>query len=616
LWGYSWGAILITGEKPYVGLSYDGVSTEEMMQTASSYLDSMRNRIDMTHVPFSDRGSRLLVFCTPRSSRLLVKLAERLTQLQPGIDAYRSRPPFIRDLALVDQKGNALDFDIVTYPHAVCFETRQGDFGLTFQDHRTLSLGLPSQTTVGLRFHVSTQFWQVGESGGSLKSVRNLSYATNGEPVVNRISPHDGGYLVEFTVRSGEDTAIILHIDDGAIHPDPQPFSVSLSAAERRWHDWFACAPEVQERYRSTYIYAWWIMANNLIGPQGRVAYEAMTPSKINYVGLWLWDSAMHALAYRHIDPELARNQIRAMIACQLADGMLPDAVYDEGVVAEIDHPIPAEVTKPPILAWAALKLHETDPDLDFLEEVYVPLVRWNAWWFSMNDDDVDGLAQYNHPYSSGLDDSPLWDYGMPVESPDLNTYLCVQMGSLAEMAEALGMDAEGAMWRRRAEAIVRRMVEDFWDEEVGYFRAFHGNKPVPVFTPFNLYPLWTGQLPDTIRERLIAHLTDPQAFWGEHVLPTVARSDPHHDPATMWRGPVWVNINYFFIEALEQVDEIELARELRERTLALVMAHPSIYEYYHAETGEPPDTAADIFGWTAAVYIDLAIKASREENR
>jgi len=181
--------------------------------------------------------------------------------------------------------------------------------------------------------------------------------------------------------------------------------------------------------------------------------------------GLWLWDSAMHALAYRHVDPELARNQIRVMLACQLPDGMLPDAVYDEGIIAEIDHPVRAEVTKPPILAWAALKLHEADPDLGFLQELYVPLVRWNAWWFSMNDDDVDGLAQYNHPYSSGLDDSPLWDEGMPVESPDLNTYLCVQMGSLAVMAEALGMDAEGAMWRRRAAAIVRRMIESMWDE-------------------------------------------------------------------------------------------------------------------------------------------------------
>ena len=73
-------------------------------------------------------------------------------------------------------------------------------------------------------------------------------------------------------------------------------------------------------------------MANNLISPQGQVVYEAMTPSKINYVGLWLWDSAMHSLAYRHVDPELARNQIRAMLACQLPDGMIPDAIHDDGV--------------------------------------------------------------------------------------------------------------------------------------------------------------------------------------------------------------------------------------------------------------------------------------------
>ena len=45
------------------------------------------------------------------------------------------------------------------------------------------------------------------------------------------------------------------------------------------------------------------------------------------------------------------------------------DAVYDEGVVSEIDHPIQAEVTKPPILAWAALKLHEVAPDEGFLQD-------------------------------------------------------------------------------------------------------------------------------------------------------------------------------------------------------------------------------------------------------
>jgi len=347
---------------------------------SSPFLNLLRNQINIARVPFSDRGSRLLVFQSPGKSRLLVKLAERLTQLQSDIDAYRHRAPFIRDLCLIDSEGSAIDFEVVTYPHVLYFHTRLGDFGLVFRDGRTLAFGLPPQVTAGLRFHVSPQFWEETERGGAFKAVRNLAYASNGEAVLNRITPEQGGYVVEFIIQAGDDGAINIAIGGSTdlLHDVP-PFSTSYAMAEARWRAWFSRVPPVDERYRLTYTYAWWIMANNLITPQGKVAYEAMTPSKIDYVGLWLWDSAMHALAYRHVDPELARNQIRAMLTCQLADGMLPDAVYDEAIIAEIDHPIRAEVTKPPIMTWAALKLHETDPDLDFLQEIYVPLVRWNA---------------------------------------------------------------------------------------------------------------------------------------------------------------------------------------------------------------------------------------------
>jgi glycogen debranching enzyme len=340
------------------------------------------------------------------------------------------------------------------------------------------------------------------------------------------------------------------------------PFSSLREASKERWRIWFDKVPDVNPKYAKTYAYAWWIMANNLISPQGMITYEAMTPSKLGYVGLWLWDNAMHSLAYRHVDPELARNQIRAMLAHQLPNGMLPDVVFDEGIVFMIDHPISGEVTKPPILAWAALKLHETDPDLKFLAEIYVPLVRVNAWWFSMNDDDGDGLVQYNHPYSSGLDDSPLWDEGMPVESPDLNTYLYIQMTSLARIAEILNMGAESEMWRRRSASLVSQMINHFWDPEAGLFWAMKDHIPVKVVTPFNLYPLWTGHLPKEIENRLLEHLINPDMFWGKYKLPTVARNDPHYDPQTMWRGPVWANINYFFIEALASIGESGLADE------------------------------------------------------
>ncbi len=591
---------------PSAGICYD------TRMITCAHLARLKNRIDITQVPFSDRGSRLLVSKYPDVDQLYIKLAERLTAIQPGLDTYRFRPPYIQDLCFVDGEGMPLICQLTTYPHVLQFQTRLGTFSVAFHQGDTLAVGLPPGVASGIRFRVSTQMWQKDEDGGSLVAIRNLAYRTNGQVLTNELGLEREAYAIEFIADGGDDVAIHLHIrNDLQLDGEVVPFSQTLAAAESRWSDWFCRVPPVAEYLRDQYYYAWWVMSNNLVAPLGRVEHEAMMPSKVLYVGIWNWDACFHALAFRHVDPELARNQLRTMLACQLPDGMIPDAVYDEAVVAAIEHPLRAEVTKPPIMAWAALKLDEIDPDLDFLQEIYVPLVRWNAWWFSMNDDDADGLAQYNHPYSSGLDDSPLWDYGLPVESPDLNTYLCVQMGSLAMMAEALGMEAEGAMWRRRAASIVRRMIEDFWDEEAGLFRALYEGQPIPVSTPFNLYPLWTGQLPAEISGRVIAHLTDPEQFWGEYAIPSVARNDPHYDPDTMWRGPVWVNINYIFIEALRQVGESALADALLEKTLNLIMDQSGIYEYYHPGNGEPPPTAAAAFGWTAAVFIDLAIQAS-----
>ncbi len=582
------------------------------MDSGIQLLNLLKNQIDITQVPFSARGSRLLVYQAPGKSRLLVKLAERLICLDPNPEAYLRRPPFIHSLGFVDETGGPLEFTTITSPDVLHFRTCLGDFKLAFQDNHTLAIGLPPGITAGVRFHVNPEMRIKSDSGGEIKSVRNFAYRANGETLKNKVTSADDGYSIEFLVRASDDPTITFHISSSFdLAHEPLPFSQVSAQAQERWRKWFDLAPPVAGQYRRTYAYALWVMGCNLLSPLGRLGFECAVPSKSTYIGAWLWDSAFHAIAYRHIHPALARDQIRTMLAHQLPNGMLPDAIHDEGIVTEIGHPFHAEVTKPPILAWAAMKIHKIAPDLDFLREIYEPLVRWNSWWFEFNDDDRDGLAQYNHPYSSGLDDSPLWDHGLPVESPDLNTYLCIQMQSLAEMAEALGMPEDGSRWRSRADALVQRMMEDLWDEESGLFRAVHDEKPIPVVTPFNLLPLWTGHLPEKIRARLIAHLKDPREFWGKRVIPTVARNDPCYDPETMWRGPIWANINYLFIEALRRVGEDALANELRDKTLNLIMDQTGIFEYYHAESGVPPSKAGGMFSWTAAVFIDLALQAS-----
>lgn len=574
-------------------------------------LDLLRNKIDITQVPFSDRGSRLLVFKEEGDSLLYIKLAERLMALDPALEAHVHRPAFIRDLCLLGPNGEALSFSLETSPALLEFKTTAGKFELAYQGEATLAFGLPAHSTSGIRFTVQTELYQMKDSSGWIHPVRMVSYSTNGGFVRNKTTPTAGGEIVEILVRSEEDCTLQLHITEKAGARDGvSPFSAIRAAAVARWQAWFETVPPVAEQYRETYAYAWWVLANNLVSPLGHLKYEAVIPTKVKYIGLWLWDSALHALALRHSDPGLARDQIRIFIDHQLPDGMLPDAIFDEGVVAEIGHPIHARVTKPPILAWAALKIHQSAPDLDFLREIYLPLVRWNEWWFEQSDEGLDGLAQYNHPYSSGLDDNPLWDFGMPVVSPDLNTYLAIQMKALGQIAAALGLETEAAGWQARSETLVRLMIERLWDSESGFFRALYNGKPVPVLTPFNLYPLWTGELPAEINDRLLEHLKTPDEFWGGWMLPTVARNDPKFAPGTMWRGPVWANINYFFVEALETLGLQGEAAQLRDTTLKLLMMH-GIYEYYHAETGQPPVTAAPMFSWSAAVFIDLAIRAS-----
>lgn len=293
---------------------------------------------------------------------------------------------------------------------------------------------------------------------------------------------------------------------------------------------------------------------------------------------------------------------------------MLPDAVHDEGVVTHLPYPVDADVSKPPLAAWATWKLHRHHPDPEFLNEIYEPLTRCVNWWFEKNDLDSNGLCEYQHPYSSGLDNSPLFDDGMPVESPDLNSYLTLEMEAIGQIAQVIGLPEQALYWAERASDLVRRMIDSSWDPEAGLFWAKKDGVRISARTPFNLFPLITGRLPAEISTRLVAHLTNPNEFWPRYPVPSTALDDPAFRPTRMWRGPTWVNVNYLLIEGLWRSGFPEVARELRRSTLDMINAHPDIFEYYHPETGARPAEAAAVFGWSSAIFIDLAIQAARDE--
>ncbi len=587
------------------------------MSLNSPYLAGLKDRINLRQIPFSERGSRLLVFCA--DGYFAVRLAERWHKQTGELAAYRRRPPIVEQLCFTDAVGEPLAMAMTTYPHCLEASTAAGTFQIAFLDAETLIIALPP-ARCGVRFRAHLDQTYPDRRGGILRLTgdirRNLAYTTNALVLQNDAT---GGGRESQNVRLVVDAteggkALLLNITPrlGFNRWVPQP-GEAIAAAAQRWHAWFDRAPAVREEFHRQYYYAWWIMRAGLVSPRYYMTREAMLPSKIHYVGVWQWDNFFHALAYRHVDAQLAEDQLRILLDHQRQDGMIPDAIHDEGTVTHLAFPVEADVTKPPLIAWAAWKIYEINRDAEFLSEIYGSLVRWNHWWFEDNDLDQDGLCEYHHPFSSGLDDSPLWDDGMPVTAPDLNTYLCLQQEALSRIARVLGMEDEVEMWSRRAEDIVARMRTRLWDGEAGLFWALRGAQRVDVRTPFNLFPLLTGRLPQATADRLVAHLTDPRGFWSRYPVPTVALDDPKFDPLQMWRGPTWVNVNYLLIEGLARTGYVDLARELRRRTLELIAGQDDIYEYYHPESGVNAPKAASLFGWSAAVYIDLAVQASRE---
>lgn len=579
-------------------------------------LELLRNRINLREIPFTERGSRLLLY--QDNDHFLIRLAERWFKRSGQLSAYRHRPPLIEQLCFTDAQGTPLALRLTTYPHRLDALTACGVFTIAFLDSETLIICLPPGK-VGLCFQANVDQAQTDRRGGVLRLTgeirRSIAYTTNAHILTNSLESANGeAQRVRLLVEGDGSQSVLLNITPrlgfNRYMPDGE---AALQAAEERWRQWFAALPPVLDEYRTQYAFAWWVMRAGLISTRYYTTREAMTPSKFYYLGVWSWDAYFHALAYRHIDPRLAQDQLRILIDHQREDGMLPDAVHDEGVVTHLDFPVEADVTKPPLIAWAAWKLHQLNPDVEFLQEIYEPLVRWHRWWFEKNDLNHNGLCEYTHPFSSGLDDSPLWDEGMPVESPDLNTYLCIQCEALGRIAQAIGEHADAVLWAGLADTLAQRLLDILWDEQAGLFWARRNGQAVRVKTPFSLFPLITGRMPPAVLERLIAHLLDERQFWTPYPVPTVARDDPKYQPTQMWRGPTWTNVNYLLIEGLRRSGRPDLANLLREKTLAMIAQHEDIYEYYHPETGEPPPRAAPIFGWSSATFIELALQATRE---
>ena len=162
-----------------------------MSATLSPYLKLLQNRINLVSIPFSERGSRLMVFLKDNS--LSIRLAERWFKLEEKLDAYRERQPIIDQWQFIDQEGQPLELAITTYPHCIECRTAIGLFTLVFVDSETLLFTLPPGQC-GIAFQARVNQARTDRRGGVLHLTgeirRNIAYTSNARILLNEVEPH------------------------------------------------------------------------------------------------------------------------------------------------------------------------------------------------------------------------------------------------------------------------------------------------------------------------------------------------------------------------------------------------------------------------------------------
>ncbi|MCL0093381.1 hypothetical protein M1O53_00065 [Dehalococcoidia bacterium] len=387
----------------------------------------------------------------------------------------------------------------------------------------------------------------------------------------------------------------------------------------------------------------------NLRKPSGNLQGLYAVPGG-RYQKSWLWDAAFISQIWLLINPEIAKEIVLTHTSTQLKNGMIPHIAAPR---------YKSSITQSPLLAWAAWRIYEQTKDKHFISKLYPKLKLFNEWLHLTRSFGEKGLFSWVRSDESGVDDSPRFDGirenqapGLPwiirplrifmgevrldfsryfphhrlgnldirsIEALDLNCYLVVQMSSLAKMAKVLGLGSDAKIFETRADTLIRQIRSHLWDQGDSFFYDLGSEGFIKVPTPAAFLTLFAEVATRNHAEALIKHLGDEKEFWTPYPIPSVAINDPKFS-LRYWRGPVWINVNYVVYLGLRKYGYDELANELRDKTIRMVIdlyaRRGHFFEFYSPHTGDiidllPPKPAKHFVGWTGLIINLLADKYS-----
>ena len=394
-----------------------------------------------------------------------------------------------------------------------------------------------------------------------------------------------------------------------------------LKANKERWEGYLTkiLRKDMKPEYDRIAVKAVVTLISNWRTHRGGLLHEGIVPSHAAYyfVGFWAWDTWRFSAALAKFDPELAKDNIRAMFDYQQPDGMIIDCIYTDP--AENN----ARDSKPPLVSWAVDEIFTHTNDTAFISEMYPQLMAYYKWWYNKRDHNRNGMCEYGSTdstleaaaWESGMDNAIRFDdakmlkndgaedaWSMDQESVDLNAYLALECKLLKKFAGILGVTFDGPDYSSQ-------VADYFFDKEKGFFfdrrlkdGSFIQEPGCEAYTP-----LWTKVATADQVKAMLPLLTDTAKFSTYIPFPTVAADHTKYNPRGYWRGPIWLDQTYFAIRGLRNYGYNKMADEYTlqvfDRLQGLKEGAP-IHENYGTHTGEL--LKAPHFSWSSSHLLML----------
>jgi len=367
-------------------------------------------------------------------------------------------------------------------------------------------------------------------------------------------------------------------------------------------------------------------LINNYRTSSGELKHGGVFPSYHQgyFNGFWAWDSWKHAVALATFEPDIAKDQIRAMFDFQDEYGMIADAVFRDTLFEKHNW----RNTKPPLASWSVFEVYNRTGDTAFVKEMLPKLIRYHDWWYNNRDHNKNGLCEFGSTdgtriaaaWESGMDNAVRFDeaqmqknnesaWSLDQESVDLNAYLYADKSFIIKLSKRIGV--EMPMMEEEMKELGGFIRSLFYDETTNYFYDFNTtkNELIKVYGPEAWIVLWAEIAAESQAEGVVNIITDPKHFNTYCPFPTLDASHPKFNPKDgYWRGPVWLDQAYFALIGMQNygfhIEAKEMCEKLYKNAAGLLDQNVAIRENYDPRNGEGLN--AHHFSWSAAHLLLL----------